>query len=386
MAITKDQGSLNMDKFNLSYTSDADESKWLDALKSFNDNNQDARTFIEKYGLKEKKQFTLNLFDILKGEVTGRERSSAALYQTMVALRISLREIDASEVEIVAGGMPLFFKFGNVGEDNKTSIHSDEIRDESMRCIVNCIARTKSLNSLLDVCTEQLEQRTKDGFEASVILGDLCRLMFTATMHWGQLDRGVKIPVTEDDHNRIRRLLPTYKKIMTQHCTTDQPMYQVKLALVSTLLNTPKSLYDEIVDHIPLSYLEEIFTIQSAFFDKPEAPGEMIPITMLLANIAENVPETRDPLKAFTFPSELIKETDEPLSVTIEPPKEAVTQGISSRLIPLMTSSDIGLKHFVSEFFYYICDEDANEVCRLTGYGNAAGLLVSKGLMSLGGQ
>eukprot|EP01133_Synstelium_polycarpum_P017197 gene17197-20492_t len=242
-------------------------------------------------------------------------------------------------------------------------------------------------DGLLDHIAEQLEKRTTGNIEASPILGDLFRLMFTATMHFGQLDRGVGLPKANDiDYARIRRLLPTYKRVFTYHCDKSHPMYGVKLALISTLLNTPKDLYDELIDEIPLTYFTDILTAQIMHSNSSDAPGELIPILMLLTNISENVYDSRQKLKEYTFPAHLIKDTDEPLSVTIEPPKDAITQGISSKLIPLMTSADIGLKHFVSEYFYYVCDEDANEVCRLTGYGNAAGLLVTKGLMSLGGK
>jgi len=46
-----------------------------------------------------------------------------------------------------------------------------------------------------------------------------------------------------------------------------------------------------------------------------------------------------------------------------------------------MTSPFVAVKHFVQEFFYQACGEDATLLCRLVGVGNTAGLLQEKGLL-----
>jgi hypothetical protein len=59
---------------------------------------------------------------------------------------------------------------------------------------------------------------------------------------------------------------------------------------------------------------------------------------------------------------------------------------IGARLIGHMTTFNIGLKHYVNEFLFTLCDQDANEFVRQTGFGNAAGLLATHNLLSaLGG-
>jgi len=78
-------------------------------------------------------------------------------------------------------------------------------------------------------------------------------------------------------------------------------------------------------------------------------------------------------------------ESVEESNVSVETPAPAQQSPVASKLIPLMSTFEAALKHFVNEFFYMICDENANEVCRLTGFGNAAGLLVMRGLVKLGG-
>jgi len=433
-----------MESFNQQFQSNSRlEAAWTEELKKFNTTHANDRTFTDKYSITEKNKFTQNLFSILMREFSGNitdKPSSTALLESLVALRISLREITEQDKLMALNDLNLFFKLGNIGDEEKIFVFSDEIREESLKCIVNCIARDKDIQSkfiqelngpvvlvrellknsstinenvllviykilthcsanpaireslkpegLLEHVTEQLVLKTSNTTNYNApLLSDLCRLLFTLTIHLGPLEGGKPTKPSDNDLNRYRKLLPVFKKIMT-HYTPDQtsPMYSLKCALISSLLNTPKELYDELVSEIPLEYFQEIFKNQIKLLDNPMLASEFLPILMLITNIAENVIETRQPLKEMTFPYDLIKDSDEPLSVGIEPPVEAKTTGISAKLIPLMTGSDIGFKHFVSEFFFMICDEDANEVCRLTGFGNAAGLLVTRGLLSLGGQ
>ncbi|EGG25271.1 hypothetical protein DFA_03519 [Cavenderia fasciculata] len=434
-----------MDKFNSLYQQSKEtESTWINSLKSFNDIHADDRAFEKIYGNDNKFKFDSNLFDILKRELDGQVQisdkpSSAAIYQTLVALRISLREQIPQEESLLIQNIGNFFKLGNIGENEKTNIYSDEIREEALKSLLNCTTRNKRLQATFDTemngphlltkelinglddkvalpiykilihrCTlpetraivcqagimdhliNQLEVRTTGAnFDPSTILGDLFRLTFTATMHLGQLDKsgGKTTDPSDKEIEQCRKFFPIYKRIFTYHCDRDHPMYAIKMAVISALLNTPKQLLEELLDEVDLSYLEDILKSQSYFADKPEGPGELIPILMLLTNITQYIKATRDRLFVYTFPEELTKVTDEAVGITIETPKAALQHDtVSSKLIPLMTASDIGLKHFVSEFFYYICDEDPNEICRVTGYGNAAGLLAMKGLLSLGGQ
>ncbi len=59
----------------------------------------------------------------------------------------------------------------------------------------------------------------------------------------------------------------------------------------------------------------------------------------------------------------------------------------------------MGLKYFVQEYLFVLCDEEGNQkvtlsvsdiptvetLTKITGFGNAAEFLVQKGLMKLGG-
>ncbi|KAN0028109.1 hypothetical protein ACTFIV_009940 [Dictyostelium citrinum] len=437
-----------MEVFNEQYQNQRDsDSVWVETLKKFNTENADKRVFTDKVSVNTKEQLTYNLFHYLKNEFNPSQTvkpSVETMVQVLTSLRISLREFTEKDRDIVKNELNIFFKLGNIGEAEKIKIYDNSIREEALKCIVNCISRDPVIQNtflvemngpitltrevkknsgemseglldviykvlvhccakpeiklalrpegLLEFVSEQLLTKvtTTDAITKSApLLSDLCRLLFTLTIHLGPLEGGRPTPPNHLELEGCRRLLPIFKKIITQYTpgnNASDPIYNLKCAVISALINTPKDLYDELIEEIPLTYFQEIFKSQIHLLSSPETAAEFLPILMLLTNTAENVVSTRQQLKEMTFPYDLIKETDEPLSVGIEPPEEVKKTGISSKLIPFMTGSDIGLKHFVSEYFFMICDEDANEVCRLTGFGNAAGLLVTRGLMSLGGK
>ncbi|XP_066519818.1 synembryn-A isoform X2 [Hoplias malabaricus] len=63
-------------------------------------------------------------------------------------------------------------------------------------------------------------------------------------------------------------------------------------------------------------------------------------------------------------------------------PEQGTT--VKSRLIRLMTHLDTELKHCAAELLFVLCKENVRRFVKYTGYGNAAGLLATRGL--LGGQ
>lgn len=57
---------------------------------------------------------------------------------------------------------------------------------------------------------------------------------------------------------------------------------------------------------------------------------------------------------------------------------------MKNRLIRLMTHLDTDLKHCAADLIFVLCKENVRRFVKYTGYGNAAGLLATRGL--LGGQ
>ena len=53
------------------------------------------------------------------------------------------------------------------------------------------------------------------------------------------------------------------------------------------------------------------------------------------------------------------------------------------RLVRLMTASGNGTEGVASEFLFVLCKENSSRLIKYTGYGNAAGLLLSYGLLGI---
>eukprot|EP00064_Thunnus_orientalis_P014519 superscaffoldBa00002534_g14565 len=71
-----------------------------------------------------------------------------------------------------------------------------------------------------------------------------------------------------------------------------------------------------------------------------------------------------------------------PLKDVSHRPEEGST--VKSRLIRLMTHLDTDVKHCAADLIFVLCKENVRRFVKYTGYGNAAGLLATRGL--LGGQ
>ncbi|XP_031699049.1 synembryn-A-like [Anarrhichthys ocellatus] len=100
---------------------------------------------------------------------------------------------------------------------------------------------------------------------------------------------------------------------------------------------------------------------------------KLTPILNLLTESCRAHRETRQYIRKHILP---------PLRDTFHRPEEGST--VKSRLIRLMTHLDTDLKHCAADLIFVLCKENVSRFVKYTGYGNAAGLLATRGL--LGGQ
>ncbi|KAF7655331.1 hypothetical protein LDENG_00057640 [Lucifuga dentata] len=100
---------------------------------------------------------------------------------------------------------------------------------------------------------------------------------------------------------------------------------------------------------------------------------KLTPILNLLTESCRAHRETRQYIRKHILP---------PLRDVSQRPEEGST--VKSRLIRLMTHLDTDLKHCAADLIFVLCKENVRRFVKYTGYGNAAGLLATRGL--LGGQ
>ncbi|KAM4624491.1 chaperone Ric-8A [Polymixia lowei] len=99
----------------------------------------------------------------------------------------------------------------------------------------------------------------------------------------------------------------------------------------------------------------------------------LTPILNLLTESCRAHRETRHYIRKHILP---------PLRDLSHRPEEG--SSMKSRLVRLMTHLDTDLKHCAADLLFVLCKENVRRFVKYTGYGNAAGLLATRGL--LGGQ
>ena len=101
------------------------------------------------------------------------------------------------------------------------------------------------------------------------------------------------------------------------------------------------------------------------------------PMLVLLSNIAKYIPPTRAVMYSLLFPKE-IKERED----MVKPPPE-IKGTFAEKLISLLFSHSDTLRIFCGEFLWEVCGEEASNLSRTIGFGNAAGYLSYKGMLKM---
>ncbi|XP_047656492.1 synembryn-A [Tachysurus fulvidraco] len=98
---------------------------------------------------------------------------------------------------------------------------------------------------------------------------------------------------------------------------------------------------------------------------------KLTPVLNLLTESCRAHRETRHYLRQQILP---------PLRDVVLRPEQGDT--IRNKLVRLMTHVDTELKHCAAELLFVLCKENVGRFVKYTGYGNAAGLLAARGLLS----
>eukprot|EP00300_Choanocystis_sp_HF-7_P007362 c15259_g1_i1.p1 GENE.c15259_g1_i1~~c15259_g1_i1.p1 ORF type:complete len:438 (+),score=115.43 c15259_g1_i1:32-1345(+) len=125
--------------------------------------------------------------------------------------------------------------------------------------------------------------------------------------------------------------------------------------------------------------------LDKALLDSPDTQLAMI---TSLHVVVKTYPETREFFYNLIFPPiecgpdvEQSRTHDER---SVEPSIDLPAGSLRQRIVANMTSLNFNLKHYSGEFLYLLCNEDISELVRVTGLGNAAGLMADKGLLGQG--
>ncbi|CAL1599363.1 unnamed protein product [Knipowitschia caucasica] len=146
------------------------------------------------------------------------------------------------------------------------------------------------------------------------------------------------------------------------------------LQCLDLLLTAPLAPGSEQFNGVNMDCVQKLLCFMEQRLEQGDkAKEKLTPILNLLTESCRAHRETRKYLRNQILP---------PLRDVSQRPEEGST--VKSQIVRLMTHLDTDLKHCAADFIFVLCKENVRRFVKYTGYGNAAGLLATRGL--LGGQ
>uniref|UniRef100_W5LLM0 Synembryn n=1 Tax=Astyanax mexicanus TaxID=7994 RepID=W5LLM0_ASTMX len=189
----------------------------------------------------------------------------------------------------------------------------------------------------------------------------------------------------EDNYHQLRRVAAILRHILMLRTETEEKTEEAHSHAINLLSNLPVCCLDVLID-VPLQGGREeyggknldVVQILVDFMEKRIDKGVnykegLTPVLSLMTEGSRYHREIRRYLKAKVLP---------PLKDVKERPEIGTT--VRNKLVRLMTHVDMGVKQGAAEFLFVLCKESVDNLLKYTGYGNAAGLLVARGLLAGG--
>ncbi|XP_074533676.1 chaperone Ric-8B isoform X2 [Halichoeres trimaculatus] len=189
----------------------------------------------------------------------------------------------------------------------------------------------------------------------------------------------------EEDEHQFRLIAAILRHLLMQKTETEEKTEEAHSHAVNLLNNLPVSCLDVLID-LPVQGGQEKYggknmdaiQVLLDFMEKRIDKGSnykecLTPVLSLLTEGSRQHREIRRYIKAQVLP---------PLKdVKIRP---EIGSAVRNKLVRLMTHVDMGVKQTSAEFLFVLCKESVDNLLKYTGYGNAAGLLVARGLLAGG--
>ncbi|XP_037110573.1 synembryn-B isoform X2 [Syngnathus acus] len=188
----------------------------------------------------------------------------------------------------------------------------------------------------------------------------------------------------EDDH-QYRIIAAILRHVLMLRTETEEKTEEAHSHAVNLLNNLPVSCLDALIDLPVRGGLEEYggknmdaIQVLLDFMEKRIDKGSnykegLTPVLSLLTEGSRHHREIRRYIKAQVLP---------PLTdVKIRPEVGTTTR---NKLVRLMTHVEMAVKQAAAEFLFVLCKESVDNLLKYTGYGNAAGLLMARGLLGGG--
>ncbi|XP_030645934.1 chaperone Ric-8B [Chanos chanos] len=188
----------------------------------------------------------------------------------------------------------------------------------------------------------------------------------------------------EDDH-QLHLIVAIMRHLLMLKAHTEEKTEEAHSHAINLLSNLPVHCMDVLINVPKQGGLEEyggknleavqvLMDFMVKRIDKGTNYKEgLTPVLSLMTESSRHHREIRRYLKAKVLP---------PLRDVKERPEVGTT--VRNKLVRLMTHVDMGVKQGAAEFLFVLCKENVDNLLKYTGYGNAAGLLMARGLLAGG--
>ncbi|XP_061085928.1 synembryn-B isoform X2 [Conger conger] len=189
----------------------------------------------------------------------------------------------------------------------------------------------------------------------------------------------------EDGAHQLRIISAIMRHLLLLRAQTEEKTEEMHSHAVNLLSNMPVSCLDVLIDTPVCGGLDEydgknmeviqvLLEFMEMRIDKATNYKEgLTPVLALLTEGSRHHRDIRRYIKAQVLP---------PLKDVTNRPEVGTT--VRNKLVRLMTHVDMGVKQSAAEFLFVLCKESVDNLLKYTGYGNAAGLLVARGLLAGG--
>ncbi|XP_012695553.2 synembryn-B isoform X2 [Clupea harengus] len=189
----------------------------------------------------------------------------------------------------------------------------------------------------------------------------------------------------EDAEHQLRLLVAIMRHLLLLSTNTEDKTEEAHSHAINLLSNISTPCLDVLIDVPGQPGQEEyggknmaVVQVLLDFMEKRVDRGSnykegLTPVLSLMAEGSRQHREIRRYIKAKVLP---------PLKDVTNRPEVGTT--IRNKLVRLMTHVDMGVKQSAAEFLFVLCKESVDNLVKYTGYGSAAGLLLSRGLLAGG--
>ncbi|KAI7802232.1 synembryn-B [Triplophysa rosa] len=189
----------------------------------------------------------------------------------------------------------------------------------------------------------------------------------------------------EDNEHQLRLVVGIMRHLLMLKTHTEDKTEEAHSHAINLLSNLPVQCLDVLID-VPvqgglekyggknLDVVQVLLDFMERRIDKGSNYKEgLTPVLSLMTESSRYHREIRRCLKTQVLP---------PLKDVNERPEIGCT--VRNKLVRLMTHIDMAVKQGAAEFLFVLCKESVDNLLKYTGYGNAAGLLMARGLLAGG--